>query len=39
MFPEQAKIELFARRAVPGWRAWGLEIGSGPEARGLWTAD
>ena len=23
MFPEQEKIELFARRAAPGWDAWG----------------
>ena len=38
MFPEQTKIELFARREVPGWRAWGLEIGSGREAPGRWTA-
>ena len=26
MFPEQAKIELFARQRSPGWQAWGLEI-------------
>lgn len=26
MFPVQTKIELFARHAVPGWDAWGLEI-------------
>ena len=25
MFPQQAKIELFARAAVPGWDSWGLE--------------
>ena len=29
MFPRQAKIELFARTACPGWDRWGLEI---PEA-------
>ena len=26
MFPEQAKVELFARRRVSGWAAWGLEL-------------
>lgn len=26
MFPEQQKIELFARRSYPGWDHWGLEI-------------
>ena len=26
MFPEQRKIELFARMAVPGWDSWGNEI-------------
>lgn len=25
MFPEQRKIELFARKKTPGWTAWGLE--------------
>ena len=25
MFPEQPKIELFARRELPGWQPWGLE--------------
>ena len=25
MFPDQRRIELFARNAVPGWRPWGLE--------------
>ena len=25
MFPEQSRIELFARRAAPGWDAWGME--------------
>lgn len=25
MFPTQTKIELFARKKVPGWDAWGLE--------------
>ncbi|MYB32360.1 MAG: hypothetical protein F4Y20_07535, partial [Acidobacteria bacterium] len=36
MFPEQPKIELFARREVAGWTAWGLEIGAAPE-RSLFT--
>ncbi|MDE3261010.1 MAG: MT-A70 family methyltransferase [Acidobacteriota bacterium] len=31
MFPEQRKIELFARREVAGWTAWGLESGAEPE--------
>lgn len=26
MFPEQDKIELFARERVPGWDAWGNEV-------------
>ena len=26
MFPQQSKIELFARRRYPDWDAWGLEI-------------
>lgn len=26
MFPEQSKIELFARKKVDGWDVWGLEI-------------
>jgi len=25
MFPEQKKIELFARGSFPGWKTWGLE--------------
>ena len=25
MFPEQRRIELFARSTVPGWQSWGLE--------------
>jgi len=28
MYPEMPKIELFARRARPGWAAWGNEIGT-----------
>ena len=37
MFPEQKKIELFARREFPGWQPWGLETAlespvSAPEA-------
>lgn len=28
MFPEQAKLELFARERVPGWAAWGDEVDS-----------
>lgn len=30
MFPEQRKIELFARYWVEGWEAWGLEAPNGP---------
>ncbi len=26
MFPQQRKIELFARKRYQGWDAWGLEI-------------
>ena len=26
MFPTQAKLELFARQAAPGWSAWGNEV-------------
>ena len=28
MFPTQRKVELFARRRVPGWHAWGNEVRS-----------
>ena len=27
MFPTQNKIELFARSMVPGWDAWGIDVG------------
>lgn len=26
MFPHHKRIELFARQALPGWSAWGLEV-------------
>ena len=26
MFPEQDKIELFARRRFKGWKTWGLDL-------------
>jgi N6-adenosine-specific RNA methylase IME4 len=26
MFPHQKRIELFARRPIPGWASWGLEV-------------
>lgn len=26
MFPNQSKIELFARRSYPGWNVWGNEV-------------
>ena len=26
MFPDQSKIELFARSHHPGWHAWGLDV-------------
>ena len=29
MFPEQKKIELFARYLVKGWEAWGLDVPNG----------
>ena len=28
MFPTQNKIELFARSMVPGWDAWGIDVGN-----------
>ena len=38
MFPEQARIELFARLAAPGWDAWGAEAEAratlGPDSPG-----
>lgn len=33
MFPEQAKIELFARGPAPGWDTWGNEIEHGASQR------
>lgn len=27
MFPDQRRVELFARERAPGWTPWGLEIG------------
>lgn len=30
MFPTQRKIELFARRYISGWQAWGLQANDGP---------
>lgn len=33
MFPEQAKIELFARGPAPGWDTWGDEIEHGATQR------
>ena len=29
MFPEQPRIELFARRNAPGWMVWGLDAEDG----------
>jgi len=26
MFPTQERIELFARKSIPGWTAWGLDL-------------
>lgn len=26
MFPSQERIELFARKTIPGWTAWGLDM-------------
>lgn len=28
MFPGQSKVELFARKATPGWSVWGNEVDS-----------
>jgi len=33
MFPQQAKIELFARAPAPGWDTWGDEIEHGASQR------
>lgn len=30
MFPEQTKIELFAREKITGWDAWGNEVSENP---------
>lgn len=35
LYPEANKIELFARRAFPGWDAWGNEIESEQIAQAL----
>lgn len=32
MVPEGARLELFARRARPGWECWGNELPEGPVA-------
>lgn len=34
MFPEQRRIELFARDTVPGWQSWGLEANGSQSAIG-----
>lgn len=34
MFPEQNKLELFARQASPGWSVWGNEVE--PDVRLTW---
>lgn len=31
MFPTQSKIEIFARKEVKGWSAWGNEVAAEPE--------
>lgn len=33
MFPHHNRIELFARRAMPGWTTWGLEAGTNEDRR------
>ena len=35
MFPEQSKLELFARSAAPGWDSWGNEVNSDIELGGM----
>src|SRR5690606_6575642 len=30
MFPQQSKIELFARAQIKGWTAWGLDVFEAP---------
>jgi len=39
MFPEQRKIELFARdQAAPGWNVWGAEVAHPQTERTFWGA-
>ena len=35
MFPEQRKVELFARKRVNGWDCWGNEVESDVSLKGL----
>ena len=36
MFPQQSKIELFARSRAPGWDSWGEEVPH-QESRAFWS--
>lgn len=36
MFPQQSKIELFARSRAPGWESWGEEVPH-QESRTFWS--
>ena len=36
MFPQQSKIELFARSRAPGWDSWGEEVPH-HESRAFWS--
>lgn len=36
MFPQQSKIELFARSRAPGWESWGEEVPH-QESRSFWS--
>ena len=38
MFPDQSKLELFARSPAEGWDVWGLEVSHGGEQLHFWEA-
>ncbi len=38
MFPNQSKLELFARSPSEGWDVWGLEVGQGGAQLHFWEA-
>ena len=38
MFPDQSKLEMFARSPAEGWDVWGLEVSHGGEQLDFWEA-